>query len=72
MLNKYLPVIVPWPENVCSVCMALQPTDCICLSDLSTVCSEFFVLHATPLGSTHIIHIEVSHCWVLEFITHPL
>lgn len=39
-LDRHLPVMVLWSKNGCPVWMALHPTDCIILSDVSTLCSE--------------------------------
>ena len=70
MLSKQLPVITPWPEDVCRVCTRTRsaPTG----SDSGTLCPGPSVHRATPVGSTHITHVDLGHCWASELITHGL
>lgn len=50
-----------------------QPRSLLTISDLGTLCPESSLcVCATPVASTHIIHIDLSHCWMSELITHGL
>lgn len=71
VLDRHLPFTVLWSETGCPVCMALQRTDCLRLSDLSTLGYLCIVCHTSGFY-THTIYVEVAHCWRSELITSSL